>query len=255
LLGLFLTISLNGFAADKGPDIRIIDDKISIQAEAVPIARLLKLLDQATGMTSKVPPELANRTVSVRFSNLNFDDAIHRIFEGQPLDYVLIEGHGVVVTAASQTVPSNESAPVSFTPPPQPENNFPEDMNPNFPPPNQQPVIQTPFGPIQNPRAVQNNGQPVQQGIPGSQPFPSIQQTIPGQQVIPGQQQPGTVTPDNGLFGASNGVFGNSVPAFNPNPVNISPAGQPQPAPNLFPAPTPLQTTPMQQQQQPTRKP
>src|SRR5262245_12164288 len=98
-----LSISLLGttFGAAKGPEIRIVDNKVSIQAEAVPLSRLLRLLDQATGMTSKVPPELANRNVSVRFSDLKLDDAVHKIFEGLPLDYVLIEGHGIVVTGTS----------------------------------------------------------------------------------------------------------------------------------------------------------
>ena len=77
LIAALLSISLLGttFGAAKGPEIRIVDNKVSIQAEAVPLSRLLRLLDQATGMTSKVPPELANRNVSVRFSDLKLDDA------------------------------------------------------------------------------------------------------------------------------------------------------------------------------------
>src|SRR5215471_6002827 len=84
-ISLALTLTVNGVSAGSGPDIRIIDNKVSIQAEAVPLSRLLRLLDQATGMASKVPPELANRNVSVRFANLQFDEAIQKIFEGQPL--------------------------------------------------------------------------------------------------------------------------------------------------------------------------
>ena len=68
VLGIIvIALSWNAFAASGGPDIRIIDNKVSIQAEAVPLGRLLRLLDRATGMTSKVPAELANRNISVRF--------------------------------------------------------------------------------------------------------------------------------------------------------------------------------------------
>src|SRR5262250_2191587 len=102
-IGLFsLLFTVNGIADGSGPDIRIVDNKVSIHAEAIPLSRLLRLLDQATGLTSKVPPELANRNISVRFSDLKIDDAIRKIFEGLPLDYVLIQGHGVVVTGTSQ---------------------------------------------------------------------------------------------------------------------------------------------------------
>src|SRR5215468_11037543 len=95
LISVLLT--LNGLAAESGPEIRIIDNKVSIQAEAIPLSRLLHLLDQATGLTSKVPPELANRNVSVRFTNLSFDEAIQKIFEGQPLDYVVVAGKSIIV--------------------------------------------------------------------------------------------------------------------------------------------------------------
>jgi hypothetical protein len=65
----------------------------------------------ATGMKSKVPPELTNRNISVRFSGLSLTDGVRKIFQGQPLDYILIEGQGVVVTASSQTLTGTESAP------------------------------------------------------------------------------------------------------------------------------------------------
>src|SRR5437667_12561667 len=99
VLGIIvIALSWNAFAASGGPDIRIIDNKVSIQAEAIPLGRLLRLLDQATGMTSKVPPELSNRNISVRVSNLTLDEAVHKIFEGQPLDYAVIQGKSIVVT-------------------------------------------------------------------------------------------------------------------------------------------------------------
>src|SRR5436190_22402606 len=95
----FALLAGSAAAAGKAPEIQIINGKVSIQAEAVPLGRLLRLFDAATGMTSKVPPELANRNVSMRFSGLPFDAAIRKMFEGQPLDYVLIKGKGIVVTA------------------------------------------------------------------------------------------------------------------------------------------------------------
>jgi len=212
-----LSLALLGtsFAAGKGPDIRIIDNRVSIQAEAVPLARLLRLLDEATGMTSKVPPELANRNISVRVSDVKLTDAVHKIFEGLPLDYVLLEGKAIIVTAASQqtAVAENNAAPYNPPPPPQ-ENAFVEENAPFVPPPmnnnpamnafppvnnpamnqgmnpamnpnpNQQPaMIQTPFGQIPNPRA---NQQPVQQNvaptvIPGQVPPPNpFNSTLPG---------------------------------------------------------------------------
>src|SRR5262245_33955157 len=89
------------FGQNKGPEIRSVDNKVSIQAEAVKLSRLLRLLDSVTGVTPKVPTELANRNVSVRFSDLKIDAAVRKIFEGLPIDYVLIEGKGIVVTGTS----------------------------------------------------------------------------------------------------------------------------------------------------------
>src|SRR5215831_5151087 len=85
----------------KGPEVDLVDNKLSINADTVSLGRLLTLLDLATGMKSKVPAELANRSVSVRFSDLTLTDGVRKIFQGLPLDYIVIEGQGVVVTAAS----------------------------------------------------------------------------------------------------------------------------------------------------------
>src|SRR5262249_28772646 len=190
-----LAFTVNGIAAESGPDIRIVDNKVSIQAETIPLSRLLRLLDEATGMTSKVPPELANRNVSVRFANLTLEDAVHKIFEGQPVDYVVVAGKGIIVTGSSQASPTrnvatNSSAPLENTPeenpaflPPQMQqqpipgivNGMPNGVNGvngvNGAAQNQPAMIQTPFGQIPNPRAQQS-----QQG------------TTP--MVTPGQTQP-----------------------------------------------------------------
>ena len=209
-------------AAATGPQIQLIDGKLSIQAESVGLGRLLGLIDMATGMTSKVPPELAARSVSVQFSGLGLDDAVKKVFEGQPIDYVVIQGQGIIVTALSQARRDQPGSPASpfpaapaFQPPPEqpfveeqqpfippqpapmpgmpqpgvgvPGQQFPQGMAPNGPFNGQQAqpaMIQTPFGPIPNPRANQpalpnSQGQPGQQQNPfGGQPFGSS--GIPG---------------------------------------------------------------------------
>src|SRR5262245_66047478 len=117
LLGLVL---LQGIAYAEGPEIQVVDGKVTISAKAVPLGRLLSLLDRAMGLDSKVmKPELANRTISVRFEDLELKDAVHKIFEGQPLNYMLIEGKGIRVTdlaSSTGSTSSSSSAPVSSFP-------------------------------------------------------------------------------------------------------------------------------------------
>jgi len=197
---LFLSMIITGsFAAGKGPEINLVDNKLSINAETIPLGRLLRLLDLATGMQSKVPAELANRNISVKFSGLSLEDGVRKIFQGQPLDYVVVEGRGVTVTSASQTTPVGaESAPIYNAPQAQPFSPQPveQPFTPDFPqvpvpqpgqppiPQQQPPTIQTPFGPIANPRA----GQPVPQIVPA--PAPAQQSPLfPDQRL----NQPGTV--------------------------------------------------------------
>src|SRR5881409_3418790 len=222
---LFLSTMITGsFAAGKGPEINLVDNKLSINAETIPLGRLLRLLDLATGMQSKVPPELADRNISVKFSGLTVEDGVRKIFQGQPFDYVIVERQRVIITSASQTNPATEAAPVynapqqqmPFTPQPI-EQPFTQDFppvpmpQPGMPQPQQQPAtIQTPFGPIANPRA----GQPVPQIVPAP---------APGQQnpLFPGQplNQPGIVggTPTPTPFGAPS-PFG--APQNNQNNFN-----------------------------------
>src|SRR5215470_13451452 len=82
------------WAQTPAPEIEIVDGKVTMSAQNVPLGRLLSLLDRALGMTSTVKPELANRNISVRFSSLPVKDAVHKIFEGQPLNYMFVEGKG-----------------------------------------------------------------------------------------------------------------------------------------------------------------
>jgi hypothetical protein len=266
---IFLALTLSGTAAGSGPDIRIIDNKVSIQAEAVPLGRFLRLWDQATGMTSKVPPELANRNVNVRFTDLNFDDAVRKIFEGQPVDYVLVAGRGIIVTGTSQILSAkNNSGPIN-TQPPEPvvdqspfQQQFQQNGQPGFPgaagitgAPNggvagaqQQPAtIQTPFGTIPNPRA-----NPPQQGavMPGQatsqNPFNNGAPGFNSSNQLPNlQSNPAFGTPTTPT---NNSPFNNSPFNNNNSPFNTPayPSSYPNTVPNNgFPAtPTPPRPNP-----------
>jgi len=92
----------------KGPEVDLVDNKLSINADGITLSRLLQLVDLATGMKSKVPPELANRNISVQFSGLTLADGVRKIFQGQPFDYIMVQGRGIIVTAASQTAAAGE---------------------------------------------------------------------------------------------------------------------------------------------------
>lgn len=236
---LCFLLAAPAFAA-KGPLIDLVDNKLSIDADTIPLARLLRLLDTATGMKSKVPPELANRNISVKFSGLSVEDGVRKIFEGQPVDYVVIEGRGVMVTAASQNITGTETVPAYAASPEQPFQDFQQQFQPNFPGqpglpgqnviPGQQPTIQqTPFGPqqIQRPQPNaplaapgQNNSifpsslsfsNPTQQGVPGNtnvQPGGTAPFGTPSSFGTPPQNNP----TNNNVFGGANLFPGNQQP-------------------------------------------
>lgn len=233
--------------AAKGPEVDMVDNKLSINAEAVSLGRLLKLFDLATGMKSKVPAELANRNISVKFTGMNVTDGVRKIFQGQTLDYVLVEGAGVIVTAVSQSSGGSDS-PAPYNPPPQVEQPFVQDFqqqpgtiqtpfgpaqpNPQQPgqqnPQQQQPaMIQTPFGPMANPNAPRQQQPNSPLSAPGQQNslFPSAlpSNQLPNQQAspqFPGSQpfaNPtpfGTPTPPQNNPTINNNLFG-SPPGFN----------------------------------------
>jgi hypothetical protein len=240
-------------AANTGPQIQFIDGKLSVQADSVALSSLLRLIDQATGMTSRVPPALANRSISVRFSGLPVDSAIRKVFEGQPIDYVVIHGQGIVVTALSQArreqpgtpfPPSSPFQPMPETPfepeelPPfQPQapmpggvqapgvlpggmvpGQMPPGVTPNGPfnqPQGGQPaMIQTPFGPIPNPRANQPQA-----------PVPGV--VTPGQNPFGAQTPFGTPMPlavPGTAPNQNNNLFGNTSPPM----LNMGPNAAPQ---------------------------
>jgi hypothetical protein len=219
----------------------VIDNKVSMDVESITLGRLLELFDRATGLESTVPPALANRTLSVKFEGLTFDDAVRKIFEGQPIDYVVVGRQGIMVTALSQPGGPESSPTPAYNPvPPQIEQQsfLGEDQPaPSFPPPQavpgmpvpvpgaapgavpnnnpfnqqQQPaVIQTPFGPIPNPRA----GQPIQNGLPTGQPTqPSpFGNAVPVTPATPfGTMPQPPAQPNNNIFGNT------SPPLFNQN--------------------------------------
>src|SRR5689334_5359800 len=110
---LVLAMSAGSLAA-KGPEINVVDNKLSVSADSVSLGRLLQLFDLATGMKSKVPPELANRNLSVRFSDLGLTDAVRKMFQGQTFDYVVIEGQGIVITSASQSLGGTDSPAAAY---------------------------------------------------------------------------------------------------------------------------------------------
>ena len=174
-------LGLDGFAARQGPEVTNVDQKISISADDITLDRLIRLWDQATAMQSVVPPELANRKLSIHFTGLPISDALRKMFNGQPFDYVLVEGHGVLIMERSQSEPVAQSADVS-TPVEQVTEPPVSQEVPSLivaPPEQQQPIIiQTPFGPIISPYGRE---QPVVQLPPvyGPPPPPFFALTVP----------------------------------------------------------------------------
>jgi hypothetical protein len=168
------SLALDSSAAGRGPEVTNVDQKISISADDVTLGRLLGLWDQATGMQSIVPPELKNRKLSVHFKGLAVNDAVRKMFNEQPFDYVLVEGHGILVMERSQTEPVAQSADAcnaveQVTEPPVSQE-APSLIVP--PPEQQQPIItQTPFGPIVSPYGGE---QPVVQLPPVYEPPPAV---------------------------------------------------------------------------------
>jgi len=147
-------LGFDAFAAGQGPEVTNVDQKISISADDITLDRLIRLWDQATAMQSVVPPELANRKLSIHFTGLPISDALRKMFNGQPFDYILVEGHGILIMERSQSEPVAQSADVSnpveqvIEPPVSQE---PPSLI--VPPPEQQrpTILQTPFGPTVSP--------------------------------------------------------------------------------------------------------
>jgi hypothetical protein len=123
---LFISLALlqgAAYAQAPQPEIQVVEGKVSMAVQSMPLGRVISLLDRAMGLTSTVKPELANRSISVRFTNLGLKEAVHKIFEGQPINYMFVEGKGIRVTdlalggpttsSASSSSPFQDSAPIS----------------------------------------------------------------------------------------------------------------------------------------------
>jgi hypothetical protein len=208
-------LAIDESASRKGPEVLNFDQKISINADSIALGSLLRLWDQATGMQSTVPPELVNVNLSVRFTGLSVNEAARKIFNGQPFDYVLIEGQGIVVIARSQNDSGPEQVPAG--------NNVPqvidqpvlqEPPKPTAQPPQPQPtIIQTPFGPLVIPSGKQQTVPIDLPPVLGAPPQPSF--FAPPVPITP----PAGVAngpPQNNLFGPLPIYQGPSLPASNP---------------------------------------
>jgi hypothetical protein len=172
-LAMFLAVS--GFAADPQPQVANSDGKITVNVQGITLSQLLRLWDQATGMLSTVAPELANRTVSVRFSGLDTDDAIRAIFDTLGFDYVVVAANTIIVTDAQAGAAESPDRrqPLLVT------TQVLEVPEPPVQPP---PLIPTPFGPIENSRANPVIHLPP---IPGETPPPPFFAPEPPMNVAP----------------------------------------------------------------------
>ena len=134
--GLLMLLAANAFAAGKDPEFKMVDGKVSIQAEAITLKQFLQYWDAATGMTSKVNPQLANEKISVRLDSLEVNAAIRKSFQGQPWNWAVVNGKGInVIDRATAVSSATGGVSTSSIPsyidtrndplPPQPQNNAP----------------------------------------------------------------------------------------------------------------------------------
>jgi hypothetical protein len=200
------------------PEIEVVDGKISMFALGMPLSRVVSMLDRAMGLKSKVAPEAASRPISVRFKDLALKDAVQKIFEGQPLNYSLIEGKGIDVsgvalggtTTTSTNSPFPEAAPITQTPIP-----GASPIQPAVPiNPAGQPVQGAPLGVTANPTNPNNQ-------VPATN-------TAPPGAMAPGQMPPpiGGVNPLTQPVGAP--AVGTAAPAVGfpmATPAPSQPAG------------------------------
>jgi hypothetical protein len=161
---LLMLLAVNVFAAGKEPEFKMVDGKISIQAEALTLKQFLQLLDNATGMTSKVNPQLANEKISVRLEGLDLNTAIRKSFQGQPWNWTVVSGKGINVIDRAQVVaaPSGgaSSSPVqSFSSDVRNEPPPPIPPQPGAPQPGV-PLVQS--GPVPAPANSNNNNAGIQ---------------------------------------------------------------------------------------------
>ena len=158
---LMAMLAAYGIASQKGPEIQIIDGKVSIHAESVTLSRFLHLLDAATGMTSKVSPEFANQKISVRLDGLDLNTAIRKSFQGQPWNYSIVSGKGITIIDRAQSVAAPTAGGLSL-----PIQSYANDVRTDTPP---SPLTNaTPFPPPSQPTSTANGG-----GAAGAVGFPA----------------------------------------------------------------------------------
>lgn len=198
------------------------DGKISITAQAIPLGRFLTLFDKAMGMKSEVKPGLENRNVSVQFTNLDFHDAVRKIFQGQPLNYIVIEGKGIRVTDLAQGGTSTAVADSQpFNNPPQP---------PNSPFQQVQPAVQV------NPNI--NPNQPTAANIFGS-PAPAVNANANPTNPSAPLSGPGVMPPPIGTNNPLISPVGGANAGGNVFPGPVTPAPAQPAAPGTLPGATP----------------
>jgi len=171
---LLVLLGTNAFGAAKDPEFKMIDGKVSIQAEAVTLKQFLQLLDAATGMTSKVSPALQNEKISVRLEGLDLDAAIRKSFQGQPWNYYVTLGKGITIIdkAALVAPPSGSSSSLPVQPIDTRDNNPPPPVPSAFTQPQPAPAPANTPANAANPAAAPNL--PPAQGGPAA-PVPLFQ--------------------------------------------------------------------------------
>jgi hypothetical protein len=194
----------------KNTMIRVVDGKISVKAISVPLAQLVKQLDAATNKNSRIKSDIATKMVSVRFEDLEYEEAVRKIFQGVALDYILVDD-GLFVTGNAGAVSVTTSAASAAAPPPP------------------QPIA----GP---PTLAPDNifGIPPQPPPPGIDPFAAPAPTPP-QQAAPAAAPPTPLTfpppPDfNSPFSSPSSNFG---PQPGTGAATPQPGGAPQPGPSI----------------------
>lgn len=226
LVALALALACLAIPARAGQDdiqVDVEDGRISMSAEAVSLVKLLDTLDRAVGTESSVADHLQNRNMSVRFQNLDFNDAVRKIFEGQSLDYIVVGQERIMVTAESGVTPpgggtlTRTASRSSGTPAPTPR----ETIN----------------APAANPFRLQPNVQPA--GQPVQTPFGTIFQGG-----NPAAGRGGAPAAPENTPAQPSSLFGNT----NPNPFN-NPAPDPAPQAPQPRGPIPGQPIPVQPRQ------
>lgn len=198
-IAILLILWLAAPAAAAGQDVWAVNGRFSIDAKSVPISQLLRYIDQVTGMRSKIPADVAHMTVSVVCNDVDFEEAVRKIFEGVPLDYVVLGTSGIIVVGRSNPagLQQQNTAPVpaAAAAPRRPEIS-PEDRP-------------DPFGALPK---------------PGDPPTPNPFAALPAGMIPANAGQPGqAVEPPVSPFSRPLPAFGSNPPASPAQPENSEP--------------------------------